>query len=237
MNSDQPLLDHFIKWRKGNSPTKDRVKILVDNRESNTKVMVALSKLKVETLFATLTCGDYILSPRIGVERKTVDDFATSIIDKRLFEQASLMKETFEYPIIIVEGFGSPTRRVRSEALMGALSSLLIDYGLPVIWLRNPSETALLLVTLAKREQIGGRGTPRIRGKRKHLTLKDLQEYIVAGLPNVSVTLSRRLLQQFKTVEAIFKASPDELIKIEGIGKKKSRKIKRVLTSEYDAEC
>lgn len=233
---DQPSLDRFLKPGAGERKAGDSVRVIVDHREANSGVMTELSKLGVDIELASLPCGDYILSERVAVERKTVDDFASSIIDGRLFEQASALKEGFEHPLIVLEGTNPPARDVRPEALMGALGSLLVDYGLPVVWTKDPAETALLLAVIAKREQTEKRKLPRIRGEKKPLSVRELQEYIVAGLPNVDVTLAKRLLQRFRTVERVFTAPTEELKSVEGIGEKISRHIREILTRRYESE-
>ncbi|MEM3608549.1 MAG: ERCC4 domain-containing protein [Candidatus Bathyarchaeia archaeon] len=232
--SDQPSLDRFLRSETGSREIKGSVKVIADHREANSRVVAELSRLGVDVELASLPHGDYILSERVAVERKTVNDFASSIIDGRLFEQASTLKREFERPLIIMEGINPPARDVRPEALIGALGSLLVDYGLPVVWTRDSSETALLLASIARREQVEGRKPPRIRCEKKPLSVRELQEYIVAGLPNVDSTLARRLLQRFKTVERVFTASMGELKSVEGIGDKKSKLIRDVLTSIYE---
>lgn len=233
---NQPSLDRFLKPGAWEHKPGDSIRVIVDHREANSGVVAELSKLGVDVELASLPCGDYILSERVAVERKTVNDFASSIIDGRLFEQASTLKEEFERPLIVLEGVNPPARDVKPEALMGALGSLLVDYGLPVIWTRDPAETALLLAAIARREQTEKRKPPRIRGERKPLSVRELQEYIVAGLPNVDVTLAKRLLQRFKTIERVFTAPTEELKSVEGIGEKKSRHIREILTRRYESE-
>ncbi len=97
-------------------------------------------------------------------------------------------------------------------------------------------ETALLLYFISKREQVIEGKEPRLRGSKHFRTVKVLQEYIVAGLPNVDTKLARRLLKRFKSIEKIFTASINELMEVKGIGKKKSKKIKEVLTESYLSE-
>ena len=80
------------------------VKIIMDNREVNPDVMDKLHELDTEIEKKQLPVGDFILSDRVCVERKTVSDFLQSLIDGRLFEQVKNMIENFEAPIIIVEG-------------------------------------------------------------------------------------------------------------------------------------
>ncbi|MEA3254774.1 MAG: helicase-related protein, partial [Candidatus Altiarchaeota archaeon] len=63
------------------------IKIFVDVREKNSKVLKILCE-KADIDMRQLDVGDFILSDRVCVERKTVEDFLSSIIDKRLFSQA-----------------------------------------------------------------------------------------------------------------------------------------------------
>ena len=65
------------------------------------------------------------------------------------------------------------------------------------------------------------------------LTLKEQQEYLIVGLPNVNITLAKRLLREFKSVQGVFKATPEKLEKVQGIGRKKAEEIRNVLTAEY----
>ena len=119
---------------------------------------------------------------------------------------------------------------------MGAVSSLLIDYEIPVIWTKSSRETALLLCAMARREQLIEKRLPRIRSEKKPLSIQDVQEYIVAGLPFVEETLAKRLLKRFGTIENLFSASESELQTVDGIGKKKSQRIREVVATRYK-EC
>lgn len=63
---------------------KKPIKIIVDVREKN---MAKLLHNYANIELKTLEVGDYVLSDRVVVERKTAEDFVNSIIDKRLFSQ------------------------------------------------------------------------------------------------------------------------------------------------------
>ncbi|MBO3755428.1 MAG: DEAD/DEAH box helicase, partial [Candidatus Brockarchaeota archaeon] len=233
----QRPLENFFMEQNQKQTGQNKIKIIVDSRESSSQVINELCRLNVETKLETLSCADYILSDEVAVERKTSEDLAASIVDGRLFDQASRLKETYGKPIIIVEGesLTSP-RDVKPESIAGAVSSLLVDYQIPVVRSANSRETALLLYFMAKREQRREGKEPRIRGGKRPSTLKELQEYVVAGLPNIDVKLARRLLKRFKSVEAVFTASAKDLMEVEGIGEKKSKKIREVLTANYAHE-
>ncbi|MEM4245902.1 MAG: ERCC4 domain-containing protein, partial [Candidatus Bathyarchaeia archaeon] len=231
----QPPLEEFMRPTPQRAVDEANVRIIVDTREGPSQVVKELSRLGVKLELKPLLYGDYVLSDRVTVERKTSEDLASSIIDGRLFEQASNLKASYERPILLIEGETLYTsRNIRPEAVIGAVASLLADYGLPVVWSTSPAETALLLSSIARREQTGAARQPRIRGEKPYTSPSRLQEYIVAGLPQVDMTLARRLLKRFRTVEGVFTASAGELKEVEGIGEKKSEKIREALTREYD---
>ena len=50
------------------------------------------------------------------------------------------MKDNFEKPIIIIEG-DTLYGRLQPNAVRGALASVIIDLGIPIIWTKNPADT------------------------------------------------------------------------------------------------
>jgi len=64
--------------------------------------------------------------------------------------------------------------------------------------------------------------------------MKRMQEEIVAILPGVSTVISKRLLKHFVSVEKVFKAKDEKLQKVKGIGKKLSKRIRKILTEKYE---
>ena len=178
--------------------------------------------------------GDFILSERVGVERKTVNDFLQSIIDGRLLEQIKNLSETFERPLLILEGDGLYTERgIHPNAIRGALACITVDYQVPIISTEDEKETAQVINSVVKREQKEKCSEVPIRGERKSLTLSELQRFIVEGLPGVSAVLAKRLLSHFGSVQSVMGASKGDLKEVHGIGEEKAKGIRRVLESEY----
>lgn len=181
-----------------------------------------------------LDVGDYLINDEICIERKSVEDFLSSIIDGRLFEQAKNLREYYKKPIIIIEGEGLYSlRNINPDAIRGALLSLTVDFNIPVIFTKDERETSQFIYLLVKRES-SDREYRIVHKKPK--TLKEIQERIVASLPNVNTILARRLLRKFKTVERIFTAKESELMTVEGIGEKIAREIRKVLTEKYEED-
>lgn len=212
-----------------------KVKIVVDHREIPSGVVHKLEQLGVEIEARQLSVGDFILSDRVGVERKSVPDFLQSIVDKRLLDQAGRLSETFERPVLILEGEGLYSRRaIHPNAIRGALAALVVDFNIPILPTQNEEETALVLAAIARREQVEQVREVAIRGEPKGLTLSEKQRFVVEGLPGVSAVLAKRLLEHLGTVERVMGASVEELRQVQGIGKEKAKRIRQVLNTKYE---
>ncbi len=131
----------------------ESVRIIVDNRERNTDILKGLSGLGACLDFEQLPVGDYIISKRMCIERKTVNDFESSIMDNRLFDQADRLKKSFEKPIIIIEGDRSQ-HRLGSNVITGAVLKLYADHGVQILNSDSPKNTAFMLYNFAEREQL-----------------------------------------------------------------------------------
>ncbi|RLI89681.1 MAG: hypothetical protein DRO62_01100 [Candidatus Altiarchaeales archaeon] len=229
----QSLIKYSANREKAGEEKK--IKIYVDVRERNTKILKALrEKARIE--IRQLPVGDFILSDRVGVERKTTEDFLQSIIDKRLLSQANELSRNFEIPIMIIEGREGlhSLRDIHPNAIRGALVSLPIDFGISVIPSEDENDTANLLYMIAKREQEPEEKEIALRGERKPVSLEERQRYIIESLPDVSAVLARRLLEKFGSVIDTMNASKKELMEVEGIGEKRAEGIRKVIKSKYN---
>jgi len=233
---DQSRMEKFISSLK-EEKLVEQIVVVADSRELGALVTRELAKLGALVKSETLQVGDFVLSDRVVVERKEVDDFASSIIDGRLFQQAAKLKDAYVKPVIVVEGETlTGSGRVRPEAMMGAYASILIDYGIPIVWTQKPSETAQLMFAISRREQIQDKRAPRIMTVAKPQSLREEQEFIVSSLPNIDKTRAKKLLTSFHTPQHVFQASKEELMSVSGIGERISEEIRRVLTTNYRAE-
>ncbi len=94
-------------------------------------------------------------------------------------------------------------------------------------------ETVEYLLSMAKREQKENERDLSMRGEKTPKTERELQEYIVSGLPNISSKLAERLLESFETLRKVFDADKEELKEVEGIGDKKADRIVEILDKKY----
>ena len=216
--------------------------IIYDHRERKSEVVKALANEKnIELRESSLLSSDYIIQTKVddkvvevGIERKTIPDFLNSIIDKRLLNQLINLKENFNYPILILEGEENifALRNFHPNSIRGMITSIALDFQVPMIFTKGAKDTAAYINVIAKRFD---RGLPRINLRnRKPLTLKEQQEYFIEGLQGIGNSTAKNLLEHFKNVKNIVNADKEELIKVEKIGKKKAEKIKEVFEKEYN---
>ena len=211
----------------------DNLVIYVDHREAKSGVVRELSNLGVKMKFSTLDVADYQISEDIGVERKSAQDFTSSIIDKRLYKQAKDLAEQFSKPVIIIEGENMYAGGLHPNAVRGSLASLAIDYSIPIIPTRSPEDTAAMIYRLAMRELEKGSMDAPLRTEKKPLSLQEQQIFIIESLPNVGPVTARKLLEKFGSVKGVINAEKDELTQVEGIGKVIAQKILDVIDSDF----
>ncbi|WP_297505016.1 DEAD/DEAH box helicase [Thermococcus sp.] len=221
-----PIKPVFVRKPKG-------IVVYVDSRELRSGVPKHLKELGAEIEVRTLDVADYVVSEEVGIERKSANDFIQSIIDGRLFDQVERLRKAYEKSVIIIEGELYGIRNVHPNAIRGAIAAVTIDWSVPILFSSGTEETAQFIYLLAKREQEERKKEVRLRSEKKALTLAERQRLIVEGLPYVSSTLAKRLLRHFGNVERVFTATEEELQEVEGIGKKKAREIRKVITAPY----
>ena len=92
--------------RKGGQeqlPTPSSSKIIVDMREFRSDLPAILHKRGIDIEPATIQVGDYILTPQICVERKSISDLIGSLNSGRLYNQALSMTRHYAKPILLIE--------------------------------------------------------------------------------------------------------------------------------------
>ena len=211
------------------------VEVVVDVREQASQVPALLEELGAKVKLRTLSVADYVVSERVGIERKSARDFLSSLFSGRLFDQASRLSEAYEKPLILIQGYLEEELEYFSNfsAIWGSLFSLSLEMGVAVLQARDELSVARAIFTLARREQEKRRSKPRIRAKPKMLSMEEKQIFLVSGLPSVGAELAERLLTHFRTPRRVFAAREGELMKVPGIGREKARSIARVLDAEF----
>ncbi|MGM0388429.1 MAG: ERCC4 domain-containing protein, partial [Natrinema limicola] len=215
----------------------DTIGIVADQREMDANIARDLSRREeYEISLETLSVGDYVLSDRVVVERKSVADFVDSLVggDRSVFEQVGAMARHYSRPIVVVEGEGLYEQRdIHPNAVRGALSSLAVDFGASVLRTESEADTTELLAVIAGREQATADREVSVHGEKGTKTLSEQQEYVVASIAEIGPVTARSLLEEFGTVEEVMIATEDELQDADGVGQVTAERIREVIGSDY----
>src|SRR3989344_1312628 len=125
------VLDIFSKRKIAD----EKLKIEVDHREKNSLVVSELVKLGFEISWAQLPVADYIVNG-VAIERKTISDLKSSVIDKRIISQLLELKQ-YERKFLLVEGILKEdlyNSGMHENAFRGFLLSVALDFEVPIIF-------------------------------------------------------------------------------------------------------
>ena len=210
----------------------ENLRIVVDERERKSGIPDLLKSVGLNVEMKTLPIGDYIVAPETIVERKSIRDLLSSIFEGRLFDQCTRLKENFEFPIVLLEGNVDEIEEITENPLVfyGALSTVVIDFKIPIIPTPNAIHSAKLLVSLCSRKGIP-KG-PFLKKIRKSNDLEKQQLSTLCSLPGVGDKFAIRMLEKFGSPIRALNASTSELAKVEGLGEARSKKIKKMLESK-----
>ncbi|MCL2460211.1 MAG: helix-hairpin-helix domain-containing protein, partial [Euryarchaeota archaeon] len=209
--------------------------IIIDDRETHSKVVECLARMQAHLNLERLEVGDYLIG-RLLIERKTTKDFVNSLVDRNLMVQLRRLSEQAYKPLLIIEGEGLYTvRDVHPNAIRGALAAIAVDIGISILYTDNAEGTAEMLCVLARREDSESPyyySTP----KRAYHSIKEAQEAIIATFPDVGPVHAKKLLSEFGSVRDVVTASVGDITAIKGIGTKKAEKIVEVATKHYECD-
>jgi DNA excision repair protein ERCC-4 len=194
--------------------------ILVDDRESNAGVAEALQQdPRAIVHVQRLPLGDYLLDDALLFERKTLVDLTQSIQDGRLFRQALRLASAAARGIVILEGSSRDLAqsRMRREAIQGALMTLTLSFGIPLLRSVDPTETAALILLAARQGRTRASGSLPRPGRRPRGKPR-IQSRVLQGLPGIGPERAKQLINHFGSVEGVMAASADELAAVPGIG-------------------
>jgi DNA excision repair protein ERCC-4 len=206
-----------------------RHRLRVDFAEQNAALLdLARACVDFDVQLDRLPVGDYSIDDRVIVERKTYADFATSLIDGRLFPQAAALARCPHRSVILLEGPTLPCLpNVHPHALRGAVISLAVMWRLPVLYARDPADSLRVLRDLARQANLAGGYLKRYDRKPKRLATRKL--YLLQGLPGVGPELAHRLLERFGSIERVITAPEDALMQVRGVGPKKAARIRQLV--------
>jgi len=206
-------------------------RIIADYREKNCMVTSILKKFDIDTEFRELKVADYIVKD-VAIERKTVSDFISSMINKRLVKQIEELQQ-YEKRLLIIEGTSEQELYddekdlgVSANAIRGFLLSISLKSKTPIIFTKNAEDTARFISVILKKQA----REVSLNAKKKIFTKKEQLQYIVESFPGIGPKSAKKILKEFKTIKNFINAPEDELQKLLG---KKSETIKKLIEENY----
>jgi len=208
------------------------LRIIVDERERKSGIPDLLKSVGLNLEMKTLPIGDYIVAPETIVERKSIRDLMASVFDGRLFDQCSRLKEHFEHPVVLMEGNVDEIEEITENPLIfyGAISTVVLDFKIPVIPTPSAAHTAKLLVSMCSRKDTP-KG-PYLKKIKKSSDLEKQQLSVLCSLPGIGEKFAVRMLEKFGTPLKVFSATTADLAKVEGLGEARAKKIKKTLDTK-----
>jgi len=209
--------------------------IVADSREPR----YIINSLKANGINVTrdfLEIGDYLLPGDTVIERKSASDFILSIRDNRLWNQLENLKQ-YQHAVVIIEtediwkDMYFTNCRYIHKSYFGAISSIAISFGIPVITVESREDTIRLIEAIYKRVTSEGSSERPVKKLRKSKSIQEVKEDMLAQIPGLSIKKSKKLLEKFKTVHSIANAKEEEFVQVEGIGKKLAKTIWNVFHS------
>ena len=150
--------------------TAEPPRVVVDVREFRSSLPSLLHGRSMQVVPCMLTVADYVLSPTICVERKSVKDLISSFKNGRLFNQAETMLQHYKYPMLLIEfdqgksftldpftdhaTTSLSTAANPSSDLQSKLVLLTLAFPrLKIIWSSSPYQTAEIFAELKNQQE------------------------------------------------------------------------------------
>ncbi|KAK9779072.1 putative ERCC4 domain-containing protein [Seiridium cardinale] len=223
-------------------------RVVVDVREFRSSLPSLLHGRNMVIVPCMLTVGDYILSPTICIERKSVSDLISSFKDGRLYNQAETMFQHYKNPMLLIEFDQNKSFTLEPFAdLSGSLSSVnpanvpsdlqsklvLLTLAFPrlkVIWSSSPYQTAEIFENLKTQEEEPDPIAAVRAGLDKDVKAEDqtfnLEPQEMLGVvPGVTPKNLKNLVLECDNVREVANMSVDELEPL--VGKEAGRQIER----------
>lgn len=214
------------------------MKITIDDHEHRNRRKI------IEKFFGSEKCevkrletGDIIIEqenkPTVAIEVKTVEDFISSMKNKRIHDEVLRMKNKYPYSYVLVYGdWRGLIPKFYQYTLAQKCSNIFkitTMYKVPVFWIATEKEFLIMIDEISKNiDKVNEPIEPPI------IRDKDSNPFInvLIGIDGVGEKTARKLLDKFYTPGGVFAASEEELKEIPRLSKKIIKEILRMKAFE-----
>lgn len=208
--------------------SKRPIVVIADDRERFSGVIESLAEFSgVSVQIRRLALGDYDVNGDLLVERKTTSDFALSLIDGRLLRQAYRLSNSDRRTCVILEGPSADLNNINvsRQALLGAMITVTMIFGQPVLRSQSPEETAWLMVVAANQLTRPHRRRPGRLARGACRSPRRVQSEMLQAVPGLGPDKAETILNHLGDIRSVASADLDDLMQIPGIGKVTAKRI------------
>tara|TARA_R100001440_G_scaffold16224_1_gene27504 strand:+ start:15327 stop:16022 length:696 start_codon:yes stop_codon:yes gene_type:complete len=225
--------------------------LVIDSREKKGSLLVDLvekkaKSLNIKTEKRWLEIGDYVFDD-VCFEAKSVTDFISSVMSKRIWTQIDNMDRHYNHNIVIIYGslneaiinimenskskLPSPARSVMlNNKFLGAIGRITLDTDCKAFWVPTEREAAKIITAICKMKPIEREVIrPEVF---KRITTDDLRLDLLTSIKGVSIKKAKELIKEFGSIMEIGEQTIEELCIIDGIGTTVADRIIKVLNNE-----
>lgn len=212
--------------------------VIVDMREFRSSLPPILYGAGIKIIPCTLQVGDYILSPNMCVERKSISDLISSLNSGRLYTQCESMTQYYKTPILLIEfdegksfsltSLSDMKENITATDLSSKLVLLTLTFPkVKIIWSSSPHETAKIFQELKRTEDEPDAEKAVLVGAENadeaESTHNMKPQDILRSMPGVTSKNYRIIINAVENLEQLCAMSQEEIKKL--IGEEPARKL------------
>ena len=193
-----------------------------------------------------LTIGDYIVTPKVCVERKAIPDLISSFKSGRLYTQCEHMFRHYELPTLLIEFDGSKSfsfepfadirpqkgnapnaiaTKLLKQDIQSKLMMLLLAFPkLKIIWSFSPYETAQIFLEIKSKQEEPDIDSAISKGVNQSLTTEKGEPPVfnedaidlIQNIPGINNANYYSVINRFKSIETLVSLTEDELVETLG---------------------
>nr|XP_004652331.1 DNA repair endonuclease XPF [Jaculus jaculus] len=206
--------------------------IVVDMREFRSELPSLIHRRGIDIEPVTLEVGDYILTPEMCVERKSISDLIGSLNNGRLYSQCVSMSRYYKRPVLLIEfdpskpfsltSRGALFQEISSSDISSKLTLLTLHFPrLRLLWCPSPHATAELFEELKQNKPQPDAATAMAITADSE-TLPESEKYspgpqdFLLKMPGVNAKNCRSLMNHVKNIAELATLPQDKLASILG---------------------
>lgn len=234
------------------SATAEPPRVIVDIREFRSSLPSLLDARGTSPVPVTLTVGDYILTPTICVERKSIKDLIASFRNGRLYTQCEAMSASYAQPMVLIEfekdqsfslepfagadTSSSSTAAPGGDDIQAKLVLLTIAFPrMSFIWSSSPHQTAEIFAELKS-----GHPEPDVdaavvvgleAGEDPNSSYNNAPQEMLRVIPGISGKNARLVMQDVENLTELSNMDEADIAKL--VGKEAAKKVWRFFNKTF----